>query len=131
MWEIIPNQNSKVRRGFLSSRSQKVDPLTMSGNTLLIIVVLLVVPYVVDVGFYGDFTPTHFSQANLIENDYLDDADFSSDNHKNSNLIGLLRSSPSGISKQDAVSTDTWCPLPGYPITVCLISRPPPPIHFS
>ena len=99
----------------------------MSKSTLLLIVALLAAPYVVDVGYYGDFTPTHFSQANLIEDDHLDDVDlFSSHDHYTSDLIGILRSHSSVMSKQDDVSTHTsYTPL-GYPT-----SRPPPYIHLS
>ncbi len=36
---------------------------------LFLVLALLVLPYLIDVAYYGDFTPTHFAQENLINED--------------------------------------------------------------
>ena len=100
-----------------------------SQGFLLVIIALLALPYLMDVIYYGDFTPTHFAQENLIEEEsqLFDDEDSSwlgtdqlhPAHHGILVLLELPAFSPELLSTSDLV-------LPHYLITASFISRPPP-----
>ena len=49
-------------------------------RNLLLIFAFLVLPYFVDVAWFADFTPTHFAQGNVVDEDsrFVDDEDIPS-----------------------------------------------------
>ena len=52
------------RRNFLPERS-----------ALFIVLALISLPYLTDVAFLGDFTPTHFAQENVTESEHVEAQD--------------------------------------------------------
>lgn len=90
---------------------------------------LLVLPYLVDVAYYGDFTPTHFAQENLIDEnpEALDDKGLSLIADDQDDAVVIKISSPAQwhTRTQNRSFARDVSP-PQYLVAASLISRPPP-----
>ena len=90
---------------------------------------LLALPYLVDVAYYGDFTPTHFAQETFIEEDAqaLDDKSSfcSTDTQDDVVVSAIFPPLERQTCAQDHLSAGDLF-LPPYLISASLVSRPPP-----
>jgi len=99
------------------------------GGSCGLILALLMLPYLVDVAYYGDLTPTHYAQENLVdgETDDLSDVQTSL-----LNVNDQEQSIETGITLQGTRTTyksPVWGGLPPqYLFSAHHISRPPPAI---
>lgn len=111
----------------LSLQHRRNSRLTNSAGILVI--ALLALPYLLDVAYYGDFTPTHFAQENLIDEnpEALDDKELSIIATDQDEAVVIKVSSPAQrhSSTQHRCSGGDVSP-PQYLIAASLISRPPP-----
>lgn len=90
---------------------------------------LFVLPYLVDVAYYGDFTPTHFAQENAIEEDILslDDKGASHVGDQQDNVVASEIVIPVEPCTCMQDRPPAGSPFPRqYLISASLISRPPP-----
>jgi len=96
---------------------------------MLFVVAFLALPYLVDVAFYGDYTPTHYAQEIVADEDTqdIDDKNFSSAPTDQSHLLLIETPLPDRphISAKDRGSSWAIFPLQLL-ISSLLISRPPP-----
>jgi hypothetical protein len=90
---------------------------------------LLALPYLVDVVYYGDFTPTHFAQETFIEEDAqaLDDKglSFIADDQDDAVVIKISSPAQWHTRTQNRSFARDVSP-PQYLVAASLISRPPP-----
>jgi hypothetical protein len=98
-------------------------------GTCVLILAFLILPYIVDVAYYGDLTPTHYAQENLTEGKKVDLSDA-----RTSLLYAddQEQSIEAGITLQDAPTTcrpPVWAVFPPqYLLFSWCTSRPPPAI---
>ena len=101
------------------------------GSSGVLVLAFLLLPYLVDVAYYGDFTPTHFAQKNVNdgedgEEDLFADgrgSPFFADDQAHSGVeVGL--SSLDSYTQSSALASAV---LPSHYLFVAsLTSRPPP-----
>ena len=99
------------------------------GENCVLILAALMLPYLVDVAYFGDLTPTHYAQENVIEETKVDLSDVQ---------ISLLyvddqaESIETGITLQDAPTTCSSRVQTVFPrqslLSTWHTSRPPPAI---
>jgi len=110
----------------LLRHSGRIRPGTV---TIVLGLILVVIPYIVDVAFLWDLTPVHFAQENIVESEDLQDIDEKGPgpvlNISDSLLIAQYSrsSAPSDVRVSLAVSP----PCPTLILTSATpASRPPP-----
>jgi len=98
------------------------------GSGFVLVLAFLLLPYLVDVAYYGDFTPTHYAQENSV-----DEEDARSIVAKASLLVAIDQAhSGVGVSPSAPVVNALGSPQAGeflptqYPFLDTLTSRPPP-----
>lgn len=96
-------------------------------GSLALIFAFLVVPYFVDVAWFGDFTPTHFAQENFIDEDIQFVVNVPSSAHDQNDGLGNENHPSTGAhsyqpSRLPAVSIFILQCL----ICASLLIRPPP-----
>lgn len=98
-------------------------------RVVLFVIALLALPYIIDVAYYGDFTPTHFAQENLIDEDpeALDDKGLSliADDQDDAVDIKISSHAQRHTGTRDRFSAGDVSP-PQNLVAASLISRPPP-----
>lgn len=98
-------------------------------NVLFVLIALLALPYLVDVVYFGDFTPTHFAQENLIEEEIQnfgeEDVSWPAESHVPTVRGDILLRYERFISSLELLSWENCFPLQ-YLIAVSRTSRPPP-----
>lgn len=109
-------------------RSEYLGEDPARGSIFVLTVAFLLLPYLVDVAFYGDFTATHFAQENLNdgEEDLFADGTASpcltDTQAKLGAGVGLL---PQDVYAPCSHETGTAL-TPQYLFVALLTSRPPP-----
>lgn len=99
------------------------------GTIVLLALAFLALPYLVDVAFFADSTPTHFSQENLVNEDIQvseDDISFAADKYDNAAVEHTL---PKGrhFSKRNSFQAGAVIPSQYHLSGASLIPRSPPP----
>ena len=93
---------------------------------LFVVITILGLPYLVDVAFYGDLTPTHFAQEVVAdENIQNDDGDFSVPLLIDTLIVREMTLMQRPIRMASRLSTPTILPRE-YLISASLTSLPPP-----
>ena len=100
------------------------------GSGIVLVLAFLLLPYLVDVVYYGDFTPTHYAQENTI-----DEEDARTIIDKPSHLVAVdeaisgirVRLLAPDVNAQASLQAGVLL-LSYYPISESLTSRPPPPL---
>jgi hypothetical protein len=113
----------------ISFARDHLQSIPSDGRMILFVIAVLALPYLVDVAFYGDFTPTHYAQEIVSDEDpqNSDDQNFSSATNDQAHLLLIETPLPDRphISAKDRGSS--WAISPLQPlISSLLISRPPP-----
>jgi len=98
----------------------------IQGGTCAFVLAFLLIPYLVDVAYYGDFTPTHYAQENIS----LDDDDRSD---AQESLICPVDQQDTGgndslqhAEDHVAYKLDQSIVPPEHLFIISLTSRPPP-----
>ena len=99
------------------------------GIGIVLVLAFLLLPYLVDVVYYGDFTPTHYAQENLI-----DEEDARSILPNASLLVAVDEANPGVgvrllapvVNAQTSLQAGASRLSHHYPISESLTSRPPP-----
>ncbi len=98
-----------------------------STNSVVLGLAFIAIPYIVDVAFLGDLTPTHFAQENIVESkdpQVLDEKGPVSDT-SDELLIAQYSDSSASSEVRVNLSGTTFCPT--FTLTsASLVSRPPP-----
>lgn len=96
------------------------------GGSFILILAFLLLPYVVDVAYYGDLTPTHSAQENIKKSDddgsYAQDSYLCADDQAHSGEAGLTLHDP--VVQYYALEKTIFPPQ--YLYLASLASRPPP-----
>jgi hypothetical protein len=113
----------------ISFARDHLQSIPSDGRMILFVIAVLALPYLVDVAFYGDFTPTHYAQE-IVTDEYVQDGDdnnfsFATNDQDHVLLIEAPPATRPPVPAQD--SSLSWAIFPLQPlISSLLISRAPP-----
>ncbi len=98
------------------------------GGGIVLVLAFLLLPYLIDVAYFGDFTPTHYAQENINDEEgahsFVAKASLSFAVDQSISGVGLRLPAPD-VNPQASFQPGTLL-LFQYPISESLTSRPPP-----